>query len=130
MFGRGRAPAGKAETAAQPAQAGTAAPATAAAAASEADFGLTPAQRQAGKPEPAKPAEPEEIRSRIAKVIPRGMEPPLLELENGQQWLLLESMGSYRFRAGDGIAIRRGSLGSYLASNPDRKGAWRVRRVK
>ena len=56
--------------------------------------------------------------------------PPLLELENGQQWLLLESMGSYRFRAGDGIAIRRGSLGSYRASNPDRKGAWRVRRVK
>ncbi len=90
--------------------------------ATDADFGL--------KAEPAKPAEAEEISSRVARVIPRGPEPPVLELENGQQWLLLESMGNSRFRAGDGIVVRRGTLGSYLASNPDRNGAWRVRRVR
>ena len=112
------------EPAAQPAAAQAPAKAT------EADFGLTEAQRKAGKPEPAKPAEAEEIRSRVTRVIPRGPEPPVLELENGQQWLLLESMGSSRFRAGDGIVVRRGTLGSYLASNPDRNGAWRVRRVR
>jgi hypothetical protein len=57
------------------------------------------------------------------------MEPPVLELENSQQWRLLESTASARFRAGDPIVIRRGSLGSYLVSNPDRNGAWRVRRI-
>ncbi len=66
----------------------------------------------------------------MARVIQRGPEPPLLELENGQQWVLLESMGSVRFGAGDAITIRSGTLGSYLASMPERKGAWRIRRVK
>ena len=54
----------------------------------------------------------------------------MLELENGQQWVLLESMGSDRYRAGDAITIRSGALGSFLATMPGRKGAWRVRRVK
>ena len=98
-------------------------------AAAEADFGLTEVQRQAAKPATATAAEPEEITSRITRMIPRGMEPPVLELENGQQWRLLESTASARFRAGDPIVIRRGSLGSYLVSNPGRNGAWRVRRI-
>lgn len=106
------------------------APAVAPAAAKEAEFGLTEAQKQAAKPASAQPAEPDEITSRVTRVIPRGMEPPVLELENGQQWRLLESMASVRFRAGDAIVIRRGSLGSYLISNPDRNGAWRVRRLR
>ncbi len=128
LFGAAREAA--AATAPRPAAPVPAPVAEAPAKAADADFGLTEAQRQAGKPVPATPAEPEEIRSRVARVIPRGPEPPALELENGQQWLLLESTGNGRFRTGDGIVVRRGSLGSYLASNPDRNGAWRVRRVR
>jgi len=96
----------------------------------EADFGLTEAQKQAANPQAAELAEPQDLTSRVARVIPRGMEPPVLELENGQQWRLLESMANVRFRAGDAIVIRRGAIGSYLASSPDRNGAWRVRRVR
>ena len=98
--------------------------------ATDAEFGLTETQKQAAKPQPAEADEPQDLTSRVTRLIPRGPEPPVLELENGQQWLLLESTSMGRFRAGDGIVIRRGSLGSYLASIPDRKGAWRVRRVR
>lgn len=105
-------------------------PAATSAAAKEAEFGLTEAQKQAAMPQSAQEAEPEVLTSRVARVIPRGMEPSVLELENGQQWRLLESMANVRFRAGDAIVIRRGSLGSYLASMPNRNGAWRVRRVR
>ena len=89
-------------------------------------FGLPAAESARRRSEPAAPTE---ISSRVARVVPRGPEPPLLELENGQQWVLLESMGSDRFRAGDTITIRSGTLGSFLASMPERKEAWRIRRV-
>jgi hypothetical protein len=127
LFGERREAEPAASSAAVPAAAPVAAPALSAAA--EADFGLTEVQRQAAKPAPATTAEPDEITSHVTRVIPRGMEPPVLELENSQQWRLLESTASARFRAGDPIVIRRGSLGSYLVSNPDRNGAWRVRRI-
>jgi hypothetical protein len=110
-----------------PASPPQAAPPVKPAMAPESEFGLTAAQREAPPPEPAAPAE---ITSRVSRVITRGPEPPMLELENGQQWVLLESMGSDRFRAGDAVTIRSGALGSFLASMPERKGAWRVRRIK
>ncbi len=115
-----------------PAAAPAAAPVAAAApaAATEADFGLTEAQKETAKPEPAEEAQPSNITSRVARVIPRGLEPPVLELENGQQWRLLESMTSVRFRAGDPIVVSRGALGSYLVSHPDRNGAWRAKRIR
>lgn len=104
--------------------------AAAPAAATEKDFGLTEAQKEAAQPEPAEEAQPSNISSRVTRMIPRGMEPPVLELENGQQWRLLESTASVRFRAGDPIVISRGALGSYLVSHPDRNGAWRAKRIQ
>ena len=123
----GSRPVSQAAEAPQAAPAPQATPAPQSAAAAEAAFGLPAAEIQARRSEPAAPTE---ISSRVGRVIQRGPEPPLLELENGQQWVLLESMGSVRFGAGDAITIRSGTLGSYLASMPERKGAWRIRRVK
>jgi len=96
----------------------------------DSEFGLSEAQKQASNPQPAEEAEPDDLTSRLTRVIPRGFEPPVLELENGQQWRLLESLANVRFRAGDPVVIRRSSWGSYLVSNPERNGAWRVRRIR
>lgn len=99
-------------------------------AAAEADFGLTEVQKEEANPKSAEEAQPSAITSRVTRVIPSGMEPPVLELENGQQWRLLESAARLRFQDGDPVVIGRSAWGSYLVSHPDRNGAWRVRRVK
>jgi hypothetical protein len=66
----------------------------------------------------------------ITRVIPRGLEPPVLVLEDGQHWQPLETMVNVRFRAGDEILIRPGAPGSYFVSIPGRNGEWRVRRLR
>jgi hypothetical protein len=53
----------------------------------------------------------------------------LLTLENGQQWVQVESSSRQRFFEGDSITIRKASLGSFLASGPKSGTGVRVRRI-
>ena len=96
----------------------------------EQEFGLSESEREERLRETGSPVAPRQITSKVLRLVSRNPEPPLLELENGQQWRLLEVSDVTSFRAGETIVIRRGALGSYFASTPERNGGWRVRRVK
>jgi hypothetical protein len=96
----------------------------------EAEFGLTEQERRERERASGAAPVPEEIASTVLRVIVKRPDPPVLQLENGQEWRLLESSDFAPFRAGDHITIRRGAIGSYLASAKERPGAWRVRRVE
>jgi hypothetical protein len=96
----------------------------------EAEFGLTEIERREREREAGVTLVPDEIASTVARVSVRRPNPPVLELANGQTWRLLETSDSPPFRAGDHVTIRRGAIGSYLASARERPGAWRVRRVE
>ncbi len=96
----------------------------------EQEFGLTEAERDERRRETGSPVVARQVTTKLLRLVSRNPEPPLLDLENGQQWRLLEVSDVMSFRAGETIIIRRGALGSYFASTPGRNGAWRVRRVQ
>lgn len=99
-------------------------------AAPETEFGFTGQELEERRRETGAPVAPDEIASVVLRVTSRKPSPPVLELENGQKWRLLESSDFAAFRVGDHVRIRRGAIGSYLASVAERPGAWRVRRVE
>lgn len=101
-----------------------------AAAPREAEFGLTEQERREREREAGAAPVPDAIASTVLRVVTRRPGLPVLELDNGQTWRLLESSDTPPFRAGDHVTIRRGAIGSYLASAAERPGAWRVRRVE
>jgi hypothetical protein len=96
----------------------------------EAEFGLTEIERREREREAGATLVRDEIASTVARISVRRPNPPVLELANGQKWRLLETSDIPPFRAGDHVTIRRGAIGSYLASANERPGAWRVRRVE
>lgn len=102
-------------------------PAAPAAAATEGDFGLTPAQRERQMKEVATPVD--RIRSRVIVVRNLAWGRFQLDLENGQRWQQVESTPRQQFFVGDEITIRAAALNSYLATGPNTGGAIRVRRV-
>jgi hypothetical protein len=104
--------------------------APAAPASREAEFGLTEQARRDREREAGAVLVPDQIVSTVLRVAVRRPNLPVLELDNGQKWRLLESSDIPPFRAGDHVTIRRGAIGSYLASAEERPGAWRVRRVE
>jgi len=104
--------------------------APAAPASREAEFGLTEQARRDREREAGAVLVPDQIVSTVLRVVVRRPNLPVLELDNGQKWRLLESSDIPPFRAGDHVTIRRGAIGSYLASAEERPGAWRVRRVE
>ena len=83
-------------------------------------FGLT-------KPVQAKPAGPERIEARVVKVAASQFGAASVELDNGQTWALDESNG--QIAAGDAVAIKRASLGSYLMTTSAKR-SFRVRRLQ
>lgn len=99
-------------------------------AAREAEFGLSEQERRERERAAGAAVVPDEIESTVRRVIAKRPNPPVLELENGQSWRLLETADIPPFRAGDHVTIRRGAIGSFLASAKERPGAWRVRRVE
>lgn len=96
----------------------------------EAEFGLSEQERRARERESGAVVVPEEITSTVVRVTGRRPNPLVVELENGQQWRLLEASETPPFRAGERMSIRRGAMGSYFASAQTRRAAWRVKRVK
>jgi hypothetical protein len=96
----------------------------------EAEFGLSEQDRRARERESGAIVVPDEITSTVKRVTGRRPNPLVVELENGQQWRLLEASETPPFRAGERVSIRRGAMGSYFASAEARRAAWRVKRVK
>lgn len=103
-------------------------PVAPAAPAAEADFGLTPAQRERQKKSVV--ASVDSIRSRIVAVRNLPWDRFQLDLENGQQWTQVEPTPRQPFFVGDEITIRSALLNSYLAAGPNTGGPIRVRRVQ
>jgi len=104
--------------------------APAAPASREAEFGLTEQARREREREAGAVPVPDQIAGTVLRVAVRRPSLPVLELDNGQKWRLLESSDIPPFRAGDHVTIRRGAIGSFLASAEERPGAWRVKRVE
>lgn len=96
----------------------------------EAEFGLTDQQIREREGAAGTAVASEEIESTVLRVNVSWPNLTVLELENAQKWRLLETSDLPAFRAGDHVTIRRGALGSYLASASGRPRAWRVRRVE
>lgn len=95
---------------------------------SEETFGLTEAQRAQRAAEAGlKPVD--EITVTIISLNSDHGGKLVIELANGQRWRQVDSTGWTGFRVGETIVIRRGALGSYLATAPDSgRPAVRVRR--
>ena len=71
-----------------------------------------------------------QISTRVSGVRERQPNTWLVELENGNQWLMSESVGGFRPPSrGDTIEIERGALGGYLMVVNGQQGV-RVTRVK
>lgn len=103
-------------------------PVAPAAPATEADFGLTPAQQERQKKKDAAPMD--SVRSRIVAVRNLAWDRFQFDLENGQRWAQVESTPRQQFFVGDEIRIRSAMLNSYLATGPNTGGPIRVRRVQ
>lgn len=95
-----------------------------------ADFGLKDSRESLRNPgqEDAQ-ADPESIKSRVAKVDYGRNGQRSFELENGQVWILTEAGSSGHVRADDVVQVRRGTLAGYVLVTPGSV-ALRVRRLR
>ncbi len=105
------------------------APAPAATATPEADFGLTEAAKRARVPDESREQLPESISGTVAKVARQPAGELVVTLDNGQVWTQLQVDARARVVAGDTVVIKKAALGSHLLVTANRY-ATRVRRVK
>jgi hypothetical protein len=104
-----------------------------------ADFGLTPARKDAIQAAEAKasstpaapkaPPAPDSITARVATVANRLTGELVVILDDGQVWVQIDTETKGRVREGDEVTIRKATLGSYFLVAPNHI-LVRVRRVK
>lgn len=95
----------------------------------EADFGLTEADKRALDPERAEKTQLTSIKSTVASVARRPTKELVVTLGNGQVWVQSESVTQVALKVGDVVTIRKASLGSHMLVAPNRA-AMRVRRIR
>ncbi len=70
----------------------------------------------------------DEVQMVVARISTRGDGRAVFVMENGQRWVLVQSERVRNLRAGDGVTVRRASLGSFYLTPDDGGGGYRVRR--
>lgn len=96
----------------------------------QADFGLNNPRESLRNPgQEAGQADPESVRSRVAKVDYGRNGQRSIELENRQVWILTEASSAGHVQVGDGVQVRRGMLAGYVLVTQGGV-ALRVRRLR
>lgn len=119
----GRMPPPSGQEAAAPGRPAPVAPAAGVAAGDEgaAQFGLSPAQRK------VVPSGPSAIQARIAGLSADRLGNAVVALDNGQTWHVSDN--DARLEVGQEVTIKRGALGSFLMTTPDRH-SYHARRTR
>jgi hypothetical protein len=84
------------------------------------EFGLTGVQKQAREPKQVRELRPDRIEATITSIFSNPTGERIVNLDNGQLWLLPEVTSKGRLAKGDLVVIRTAAMGTYMLVTPGR----------
>lgn len=84
------------------------------------EFGLSGVQKQAREPKQVRDLRPDRIEATITSIFSNPTGERIVNLDNGQLWLLPEVTSKGRLAKGDLVVIRTAAMGTYMLVTPSR----------